>query len=164
MLAHEVLKRGFVERVFGIDMMMGKLSDSRRRLVGMDSAFVPIISLGDTLPFARASFNTVICINTLHNQPSWAEVRPMVGAMCDVAGPHGSIIFDIRNARDPLISLAYRFAKTIDPSTKRLPVKAYPLFWVKELLEVYGFRIERKIRVRYPFWFVPSAYVIEAKR
>lgn len=164
LLSCELIDRGFAEKVVGVDVSRGKLKEARGRFVGRDSVFVPIISLGDMLPIAQVSFERVICINTLHNQPSWEEVKPIVRAMCDVVGSNGSIVFDIRNGRDPLISTIYKFAPTLDPSTKSLPVRAYPLSRVKRLLRGYGFKIEKSVRVRYPFWFLPSAYVIEAKK
>jgi 16S rRNA U516 pseudouridylate synthase RsuA-like enzyme len=58
----------------------------------------------------------------------------------------------------------YRFSRIIDPSTRRLEIHAYPYRRVKRMLKEHGFHIRRRIRVYYPFWFIPSAYVIEAAR
>jgi hypothetical protein len=61
-----------------------------------------------------------------------------------------------------LISTAYLFSTVIDPTTKRLPVNAYSISKVKRRLSELGFEIAKRAPVRYRFWPIPSAYVIEA--
>jgi hypothetical protein len=119
---------------------------------------------GDALPFKGEVFDRVICINTLHNQSSWAGVEEIVAGAGKLIRRGGSLIIDIRNGCDPLIGSAYRYSMLLDPSTRRLPVRAYRHGRLRELLARHGFRITGKIRIYYPFWFLPSAYVIEARR
>ena len=163
LLAGEAIGRGIVKRFVGMDMARENLERARQR-IGNPDAFFAVCARGDLLPFRPSSFAGVVCINTLHNQHSWSEVEAIVSAAGALVRNGGSLVLDIRNAADPLISGAYRYSTIIDPSTKRLPVRAYRLGRIRALLLLHGFRIERKVRVFYPFWFLPSAFVIEARR
>jgi SAM-dependent methyltransferase len=155
--------RGVVERFIGMDIDRGNLARARDR-VKRPEVFTGICARGDVLPFMRSSFLRVVCINTLHNQPSWPEVESIVAAAGALVRDGGSLILDIRNAGDPLISAAYRYSTLFDPSTKRLPVHAYRSGRIGRLLSRHGFRVVEKVGVYYPFWFLPSAFVIEARR
>jgi ubiquinone/menaquinone biosynthesis C-methylase UbiE len=163
LLAGEAMARGLAERLVGVDVVRENLRRAGRR-VHTPGAFFGVCARGDVLPFRPFSFERVVCINTLHNQPSWAEVEAVVTAAGTLVREEGSLIIDIRNGWDPLISSAYRYSTLFDPSTKRLPVHAYRLGRVRRLLKALGFRIVRKTRIYYPFWCLPSAYVIEARR
>ena len=163
LLAESMVSWGKTARMIGLDMSLTNLKAAAKRLGGSRSLLV-VCARGDLPPFKSALFSRVVCINTLHNQPSWEEAAAVIRAMCGLVGRGGSLLFDIRNGHDPLIRWAYRFSTVIDPSTKRLPVLAYSLSRVEELLKDSGFRVSRKAPVRYPFWPVPSAYVIEAVR
>ncbi len=163
LLAEEAVARGGVQKLIGMDILRDNLKEARER-IGTAGLFFGVCARGDALPFRPSAFAAVICINTLHNQPSWIEVEAVVAAAARLVREKGSLIIDIRNAGDPLISLAYRYSTVFDPSTKRLPVHAYRLGRVRRLLGRHGFRIVKKTRIYYPFWLFPSAYVIEARR
>lgn len=163
LLAREVVVRGIARRFVGMDILCDSLKAARHR-IGRPNAFAGICARADRLPFKASSFSRVVCINTLHNQPSWSDVETIVSAAGTLVGKGGSLVLDIRNAADPLIYSAYRYSTVLDPSTKRLPVRAYRLGRVRRLLARHGFTIERKVRIFYPFWFLPSAFVIEARR
>ncbi len=163
LLAESVVSWGKTAQMIGLDMSRANLRAAQKRIGGTRS-FLAVCARGDLPPFKGGVFSRVICINTLHNQPSWEEAAAVIRAMCALADRGGSILFDIRNGRDPLICWAYRFSTVIDPSTKRLPVRAYSFRRVEELLKSSGFRVNRKVAVCYPFWPIPSAYVIEAVR
>lgn len=164
LLAEVLLRKGTFGRVVGIDNSWERLVETRVRISDLGSRFLAVTALGGLLPFKRGSFGRMVCLNTLHNQQSWEGVRGIMDSACSLIGTGGLIVFDIRNAHDPLINLGYRFSKIIDPSTKVLPVKAYTIGRVRGLLRALGFKIARKKRIYYPFWPIPSAYVIEAKR
>jgi ubiquinone/menaquinone biosynthesis C-methylase UbiE len=163
LLARDAIAGGSAGRFVGVDISCENLRRSRER-IKRPKTFAVVCARGDLLPFKRSSFRTVVCINTLHNQASWAELETIVSAAGALVGRGGSLIIDIRNARDPLIGSVYRYSTVFDPSTRRLPVRAYRLGQIGRLLERQGFRIVRKVRVYYPFWFLPSAFVIEARR
>ncbi len=163
LLAREAVVRGGMKRLVGMDILCENLRRARERVRRPD-AFAVICARGDRIPFKASSFLRVVCINTLHNQATWSQVETIVSAGAALVGEGGSLILDIRNAWDPLIGSAYRYSTVFDPSTKRLPVRAYRLGRMRRLLERYGFRIVRKVGIYYPFWFLPSAFVIEARR
>jgi ubiquinone/menaquinone biosynthesis C-methylase UbiE len=163
LLAREVIRRRISGRIIGVDILCESLKRAGEK-IGVPGTFVGVCAGGDVLPFKRSLFSRVVCINTLHNQPSWSEVESMVSAAGALVKEGGSLIFDIRNGWDPLISWAYRYSTVFDPSTKRLPVRAYRLGRIRGLLVRHGFRIVRKTGIYYPFWFLPSAFVIEARR
>jgi SAM-dependent methyltransferase len=163
LLAREVIRRRIAGRLIGVDILCESLRTAGEK-IGVPGAFAGVCAVGDVLPFKRCAFSMVVCINTLHNQPSWSGVESMVSAAGALVKEGGSLIFDIRNGWDPLISWAYRYSTVFDPSTKRLPVHAYRLGRIRGLLSRHGFRIVKKTGIYYPFWFVPSAFVIEARR
>ncbi|MBN2225022.1 MAG: class I SAM-dependent methyltransferase [Deltaproteobacteria bacterium] len=163
LLAREAVRGGITERFIGMDIDRDNLRRAQEK-VGSHGAFFGMCGRGDVLPFVRSAFSRVICINTLHNQPSWSELESIVSAAGALVKEGGSLIFDIRNAWDPLISCAYRYSTVFDPSTKRLPVRAYRFGRVRRLLGQHGFRVVRKVGIYYPFWCFPSAFVIEARR
>ena len=171
LLAEAIIRGGSVKKIVGIDILKSQLIAARKKISGggvfegdrvRGGSFDTVMALGDTLPFRGETFDSVITINTLHNQPSWDEVSTLLGVVCSVVRPGGGVIFDIRNKRDPLISLAYRFSTVIDPTTKRLPVNAYSISKIRKRLAEMGFEIVKKVPVRYRFWPIPSAFVIEA--
>jgi ubiquinone/menaquinone biosynthesis C-methylase UbiE len=163
LLAGEVVARGIARKFVGMDILRDNLKEARKR-IGTPGTFSGVCARGDALPFRPLAFARVVCINTLHNQPSWAEVEAIVTAAVRLVRQEGSLIIDIRNGWDPVISSAYRYSTLFDPSTKRLPVRAYRLGRLRRLLGRNGFRIVKKTRIYYPFWCFPSAYVIEARR
>jgi ubiquinone/menaquinone biosynthesis C-methylase UbiE len=164
LVAEVLLRRGIFKRVVGIDSSFERLVETRRRMGDLGSRFIAAAAIGGLLPFRSGAFGRVICLNTLHNQHSWEDVRQIMNSACSLIGEGGAIVFDMRNARDPLISLGYRFSKIIDPSTKVLPVRAYTIGRVRRLLSELGLEIVRKRGIFYPLWPIPSAYVIEARR
>ena len=163
LLAEAMIKGGSVKKIIGIDISKSQLIAAEKR-IGSGGAFDTVMAKGDILPFRSKTFDCVVTINTLHNQTSWVEVSTLLGAICGVVCTGGSVVFDIRNKRDPLISTAYRFSTIIDPTTKRLPVNAYYISQIKKRLSEMGFEIVKKVPVRYRFWPIPSAFVIEATK
>jgi ubiquinone/menaquinone biosynthesis C-methylase UbiE len=163
LLAESMVSWGDTLRMIGLDMSHAHLKEAIKKLRGSRSFFA-VCARGDLPPFKGGAFSRVVCINTLPNQPSWEEAAAVIQAMCVLVDRGGGLLFDLRNGRDPLICWADRFSTVSDPSTKRLPVRAYSFTRVEELLKSSGFRVKRKVAVCYPFWPIPSAYVIEAAR
>jgi ubiquinone/menaquinone biosynthesis C-methylase UbiE len=163
-LAEMLVTRRAATKVYGIDTKGDYLFRARARLKKFPDAFIPIMALGTAPPFGDGSFRRIVCINTLHNQPSCDEVSSILSKASALLSAEGTVVFDIRNAHDPLISIAYRWSTLFDPTTKVLPVRAYSKGMVKKELRRLGLRILMKRGIRYPFWPIPSAYVMVAKR
>lgn len=165
-MADALIKSKAARRIVGIDFSKPQLSAAGKRAAASSakggSCLLPVMAVGDALPFKDEAFDFAVSVNTLHNQPSWDEASALLGELCGVVRPGGRIVFDIRNGGDPLISTAYLFSTVIDPTTKRLPVNAYSISRVKRRLSELGLEVAKKAHVRYRFWPIPSAYVIEA--
>jgi len=163
LLALAMKERGIFRRFVGVDISTWNLFRARKRLAD-DRYYHGVCAMAHRLPIRPGAIERVVCVNTLYNQRSWEEVRAIILELGQVTQNGGSFLFDIRNGRDPLITSVYRLSRIIDPSTRRLEIHAYPYRRVKRMLEEHGFYVQRRIRVHYPFWFIPSAYVIEAAR
>lgn len=161
LLAEAIIKGNSARKIIGIDISKSQLIAARKRISG-GGVFDAVMARGDILPFRGETFNCAVTINTLYNQTSWDEVSTLLGVVCGVVCPGGGVVFDIRNKRDPLISTAYRFSTIIDPTTKKLSIKAYSISQIRKRLSEMGFEIAKKVPVRYNFWPIPSAFVIEA--
>jgi ubiquinone/menaquinone biosynthesis C-methylase UbiE len=161
LLADDVRERGAFRRFIGVDISAHNLYLAGKRIP--DGRFYRgVCALAHRLPFRPGAVERVVCVNTLYNQRTWEEIRAIICELGLLTNDGGSFLFDIRNARDPLISTIYRVSRIIDPSTRRLEIHAYPYRRVKRMLEENGFVVKRRIPVYYPFWFIPSAFVIEA--
>ena len=163
LLADAVKARGTFRRFLGVDISMQNLFQAQKRFYD-DRFYFGVCALAHRLPFKRGAIDRVVCINTLYNQHSWEAVREIILELGLMTNDGGSFLFDIRNARDPLITTIYRISRIIDPSTRRLKIRAYSYRRVKKMLAEHGFVATRRIPVYYPFWFIPSAYVIEAQK
>ena len=163
LLADTVKERGNFRRFIGVDISTQNLILANKRL--SDNRFYyGVCALAHRLPFKPGAIERVVCVNTLYNQNTWKEVRAIIIELGMLTNGDGSFLFDIRNARDPLITTIYRVSRIIDPSTRRLEIHAYPYRRVKKMLEENGYVVTRRIPVYYPFWIFPSAFVIEAQR
>lgn len=171
LLAEAIIRGGAAKEVIGVDFSKSQLKAAGKRVVGDEtegggvargSGLLAVMARGDALPFKKEAFDLAVSINTLHNQPSWDEASVLLRELCGAVHPGGGVVFDIRNGCDPLISTAYLFSTVIDPTTKRLPVNAYSISRVRKRLSELGFAIAKKAPVRYRFWPIPSAFVIEA--
>jgi ubiquinone/menaquinone biosynthesis C-methylase UbiE len=163
LLAEAVRDRGAFRRFIGVDISTGNLFLSKNRFAG-DRFFAGVCASAHCLPLRPEGIERVVCVNTLYNQRTWDEVREIILELGRVTSVGGSFLFDIRNARDPLITTIYRTSRIIDPSTRKLEIHAYSYRRVKRMMEENGFSVRRRRAVYYPFWFIPSAYVIEAER
>jgi len=163
LLAEAVRDRKAFRRFYGVDISTWNLYLSKNRFAE-DLFFAGVCALAHRLPFRSGNVERVVCINTLYNQRTWEEVRAIILELGRVTSENGSFLFDIRNARDPLITTIYRLSRIIDPSTRKLEIHAYPYRRVRKMLEENGYCVRRRRAVYYPFWFIPSAYVIEAQK
>ncbi|MCX5679916.1 MAG: class I SAM-dependent methyltransferase [Candidatus Omnitrophica bacterium] len=90
------------------------------------------------LSFEDGYFDVIICVNVLFNMPSKDDVRQILSEMKRVCKKGGSIIFDIRNSKNPALALKYRFAGYYDDTLKGLPLKTYSIEEIEALLKDMG--------------------------
>lgn len=88
-------------KVFGLDI-------TERQLFWAKGSGVPLIR-GDIffLPIKDSAIDVVTCLNTIFNFDSLDTLRPGFIEMLRILKPHGSIVIDIRNKRNPVLKIKY---------------------------------------------------------
>jgi len=140
---------------FGLDIYDKFLKEAR---IATDDK--PILIQGEMgkLPFKDNSFDTVVCLNTLYNQPSISYVEAGLVEMMRVCKPLGTVIVDVRNKANPYIRLKYWWHLR----KKTFPTMAYYIKDFQEIFERHGFEIVRKEPVGIPNKIAAFAFVLEA--
>ncbi len=151
--------------LFGIDNMPERLAVAEERLKkqGVNGAQ---FCLGDAthMPFPEAHFETIVCINLLLNLPTLDVVRSFMKEMKRVVKGGGRIIFDIRNAANPLLYWKYRLARWYDPSVKDLALKTYKLKDIARVLAEMDLAIREKTAIGFPWLYLAPVILIEAEK
>lgn len=114
--------------------------------------------------FEEGYFDAVICINVFFNMPSFVMVRDTIRQMKHVSKKTGKIIFDFRNARNPLLWCKYRLARLYDETVKDLPLRTYTRSEIKTLLRELNFSIEKERASGFPWLPLAPLIVIKAKQ
>jgi len=123
---------------FSINMIMVALERMMDEFPGGGFAFVH--ALAQALPFPDAAFDAVVCINTVHNMPSWKDVEDAVGEMCRVLKPEGKMLLEFRNIDNPERK---RITQLYD--WPHLPQKAFEYTAMRRLLEKNNVVVDTKI-------------------
>ncbi|MCK4387908.1 MAG: methyltransferase domain-containing protein [Dehalococcoidia bacterium] len=155
--------------IVGIDFSEGMLALLADRLMGLGAAPEWDTSLRDRvhlcrgllerLPFRSELFDTVICINTLHNLPSKENARTVIIELMRVCKPAGELILEIHNRNNPVIRR--HFSRNCRPE---LPLIPYTLRELKGILNKEGFKIRRKVPIGFPLTIIAPFIVIRATR
>lgn len=148
-------------RCFGADYSRENLLEAREVFRTNHLAAGPLVRADAFhLPFQTGTFDQVFSLNVLINRPNFREVEAIIDEMIRVCAPDGSIVFDIRNAHNPLMRLKCRRHNR----KGGFQTNAYRLRQVTELLGRKGYDIVRKETVGPPGRLLALAYVIEARR
>ena len=110
------------------------------------------------LPFRDNSFDIVICLNTLFNQPSISDVELGLAEMMRVCKHSGTVIVDIRNKANPYLRLKY----WLHMRKNEFPTIPYYIKEFQDIFERHGFEIVRKVPVGIPNRIMAFAFVLEA--
>jgi len=161
LLLKQIRKRSKPVAYFAVDVQGWMMKRSREIIDGNSENHFTKCS-AQRLPFKRNSFDTVVCINTLHNQGSVADVKAILAEMTRVCSDRGRIVFDIRNSVNPLMYLAYRLVMLYDRTCARLPLKTYSLRQISRFLTDFGFAISKRKAILSPNFVFAPAFVIEA--
>jgi 2-polyprenyl-6-hydroxyphenyl methylase/3-demethylubiquinone-9 3-methyltransferase len=126
--------------LWGIDVDAGRIAQASRRLAAYGQAHCARGS-GAQLPYADSSFEAVVCVNVFFNLASPADVAAVLREIERVCKPGGRIIFDFRNAANPLLRLKYAWAVFYDPTVKTLPLKPYTAQQMRGIAQAAGLEI-----------------------
>ena len=166
-LTLSLAKHGHYSSLVGVDFSWGMLRVLADRVEaledqrGHDSVERLHLSqaLLERLPFASGAFDTVICVNTLHNLCSEEAVRMAVGELIRVCKANGELILEIHNASNPVVRR--HFARYSKPHMPTIP---YTVKWLRSVLEQGGFAVRRKVPVGLPVATIAPFVVIKAER
>ena len=137
--------------IFGIDSNPAQIERARRKLEKNHLNNVRVcLQDAENISFADESFDRVICVNFFYNMASEESVRRVLKSMNRVCKKGGRMIFDFRNALNPLLWLKYRFAVYYDKTTRGLPLKTYRPEHVKSILKDSGLTIKRSMFMGLP--------------
>ncbi|HQQ06790.1 MAG TPA: class I SAM-dependent methyltransferase [Candidatus Omnitrophota bacterium] len=138
-----------------IEQAAGRISDPRIHL-----------SVGDAsrLPFPDDFFDTAVCINVVFNMPSFGTVRDAFVQMSRVVKKGGQVIFDFRNAANPLLAVKYGLAPWYDKTVRDLPLKTYYMRDMDRLLKDLGLEVIEKKFIGTMALFGASVIMMNARK
>jgi ubiquinone/menaquinone biosynthesis C-methylase UbiE len=145
---------------FGLDRSFENLQEAKQVFATNNITGCGLIH-GDAfnLPFGAGTFDQVFCLNTVYNLPSLRDVEALIGQMSEVCAPDGSIVFDIRNAHNPLV----RLKCWLHNRKGGFQTNAYTYRQIVEMLSRKGLTVVRRRAVGPPIRWFAYAYLIEAK-
>ncbi len=114
------------------------------------------------LPFRDGAFGAAVCVGTFYNLPDRGMVREGLREMARVVRPGGRILCEFRNAANPFMFVASRYARLYDSSLGDLPVNSFSPGALRELFSEAGLRILRMKPLLPPVRGLALMYVIEA--
>ena len=124
----------------GVDYSWKMLAEARRRLP--DALLVQ--AQGERLPFRKEAFDTVVAVNSLHNQ-----VEPKLWLKEIKKLSPKRLILDFRNALNPVVAYKIRKYKKAMQKVK-IVYKTYTEKEFSAFIESEGFKIKRKIPLARP--------------
>ena len=146
--------------IWGIDNDEARLRAAADRLQNVNLSNQD----AEALSFGSEYFDTVICINVLFNMRSKDDVKRTLAQMKRICKRGGSIIFDIRNSMNPVLSLKYRLAEYYDDTLKGLPLRTYSFEEIETILNDLGMKVANKKYIGFNSRIFSAAVVVEAKR
>jgi ubiquinone/menaquinone biosynthesis C-methylase UbiE len=125
--------------LWGVDNSSERIGLAKNRLTGIN-AHLSVEDATD-LSFSDEFFDHAVCINVFFNMPGIEAVGKALMQMKRVTKKEGSLIFDFRNAGNPLLILKYKLAPFYDHTVSHLPLQTYSLNQIKSLIEGMGLEV-----------------------
>jgi len=118
------------------------------------------------LPYEDSFFDNVACVNILYNLPTPQEVEEMLQEAERVLKSGGSIFFDFKNSRNPLVRFKYRWAKYYDATIaeQHLPLTTLDPVFVSSMLLRLGFLTVREKNFGFPWDLWAPIVIIQAQK
>jgi len=151
-------------RLWGIDNNETRLKEAQNRCDNRGIKRVTL-SLQDAskMSFENGFFDVVVCVNVFLNMDSAETLKSVLQEIKRVCKPSGAIIFDFRNAANPLLRLKYRLARHYDNTLEGLPLTAYHPGEVESILRSLNFKIVKRKFLGFPLKWLSPINIIEAK-
>lgn len=131
--------------IWGIDNNKDRLVQAEKRFSDKNLPNIRLsLQEAPNLSFADEYFDIIFCINVFFNMASLDLVEQTLTQMQRITKKGGRILFDFRNALNPLLKVKYKLARHYDDSVANLPLNAYRLKNIESILFSLGFRIIQK--------------------
>ena len=126
------------------------------RTIGIDTAINPLIFAssrvdGDfirasaaNMPFKKKFFDMIICVELFHHFTD-RVLEIVLEEIANIIRPGGTLIFDLKNKLNPLISYKY-----IKDGNDEYPLKCRTDYKIKSYMDTYGFKIVERKSVIFP--------------
>lgn len=161
----QLIKQNSELEIWGIDDNATRLSQAEKKIEENNFRKVNLsLQNATSLSFENEYFDTVICINVFFNMPSFESVKESLTEIRRVCKKSGRIIFDFRNALNPLIILKYKLARYYDATVKGLPLKAYNLKQIEPVLNNLNLVVIRKRFIGFPGNRLSPIIILEAQK
>lgn len=116
------------------------------------------------LPFEDDFFDSAVCVNVFFNMPGKDLVKKALGQMKRTVKKGGTVIFDFRNAGNPLLKIKYGLAPYYDPTVRELPLKTYYMREIESMLKELGLEILQKDYIGRTAFFPAPIIMIKAAK
>ncbi len=151
-------------KIWGVDNNSQRLESAKRRLAGAGGDVHLVLQQAENLDFPDDYFERIICINVLFNLESHELLKLVFSQISRVCKKSGRIIFDFRNAANPILALKYKLAPYYDDTVKNLPLKTYRLREIETILKELNFRIINKKSIGFSLKRYAPVIIIEAEK
>jgi len=148
--------------IYGLDNNEKNINRARERLT--NSKINLIVGDAAKTPFADIFFNTIICNNFFIMLNSNDIAQQVLNEAKRILKPGGKIIFEIRNALNPLIRLKYKLAPFYDNTLKNHPLKTYKPDEIRMLLSKTGFKTTGMYTIGFPANRFAPIIIFEAEK
>lgn len=151
-----------VRSVVGFDFSLQMLAETKRRLkeAGISPTRYALKSgMLQKMPFETNEFDAVVCVDVLHNLPTYQDVVNSIKEMCRVCKPNGIVVIEFKNRRNPL--LHYKYKKH---DSGHLPLKCYSLGQIKNILKAQGFSLVKSVPIGFPLKTFAPGIIIKARK
>jgi ubiquinone/menaquinone biosynthesis C-methylase UbiE len=157
-----LLGEGVNITIYGLDNFEKNIIRARERLEDKRTNLL----LGDAAqtPFKDGFFDTVVCNNFFIMLNSNDIARQILREAARIIKPGGKIIFEIRNALNPLIRIKYKLARFYDETVKNHPLKTYRPQDIELWLKESGFRVTCTSSIGFPIKNLAPIVIFEAEK
>lgn len=157
-----LLDKGICVTIYGLDNFEKNILRARERL--KDRKVNLLLADAAETPFKNAFFDTIVCNNFFIMLHSNDIAKQILCETARILKPGGKIIFEIRNALNPLVRLKYKLARFYDETVKNHPLKTYRPHDIGVLLKETGFKVTRTSSIGFPIKNLAPIIIFEAEK